>query len=114
MVRFYRENVMELCLTRPVVMMKQSITLNLPYDLSSSDWSKVLSVYQQMNGWIDNKQFSYWFGTERDAQCITASVEPSGLVVTGNVSEMLWLRWLTVFCARLTLALGKEIHDARY
>ncbi len=92
--------------------MEQSITLNLSYDLSDSDWKKVMSVYKQMDGWIDNRDFPYWFGTEEDDQCITASIEPSGLVVTGNVNESVWFGWVTVLCSKLTLALSREIHDA--
>ncbi|MGB3511620.1 MAG: hypothetical protein WBA93_20755 [Microcoleaceae cyanobacterium] len=91
---------------------KQTITLNLPYDLSDSDWEKVSIVYKQMDGWIDNHDGPYWFGTEEDDQYIWASVEPSGLLLSGKIDEMIWIGWITVLCAKLTLALGREIHNA--
>lgn len=92
--------------------LEQSITLNLPYDLSPDDWKKVSAVYQQMEGWIDCSGHPCWFGTEKDERYIVASVEPSGLVLTGHISDMIWIGWITVLCAKLTLALGREIHDA--
>lgn len=92
--------------------MERTITLNLPYDLSDTEAAKVLEVYRQMDGWIENKDFPYWYGTEDDDQFICASLEPSGLVLTGNVDEIVWIGWITVLCAKLTLALGRETHDA--
>jgi len=94
------------------IMMNQTITLNLPYDLTDSEWGKVLDVYKSMDGWQDNESYPCWFGTEDDEQNILVSVEPSGLVISGSVNEMLWFGWITVLCAKLTLALGREIHDA--
>ena len=84
--------------------MEQTITLNLPYDLSDSDWEKVSSVYKQMDGWVDSHDYPYWFGTEDDDQYITASVEPSGLLLFGKIDEGIWIGWITVLCAKLTLA----------
>ena len=92
--------------------MEQTITLNLPNDLSDSDWKKVSTVYKQMDGWIDGYDHPYWFGTEEDDLYISASVEPSGLLLSGKVDEGIWISWVTVLCAKLTLALGREIHDA--
>jgi hypothetical protein len=93
-------------------MMKQTITLNLPYDLPESDWEKVSDVYTQMAGWVENSEYPSWYGTDQDEEYLCASVEPSGLVITGKVDEMIWIGWITVLCAKLTLALGMEIHDA--
>ena len=93
--------------------MEKSITLNLPYDLEAREWEKVSLVYKQMDGWIEGCELPYWFGTEKDECYIYASVEPSGLLICGNVSDdRIWLGWITLLCAKLTLALGKEIYDA--
>jgi len=46
--------------------MKQTITLNLPYDLSESDWEKVSDVYTQMEGWVENSEYPSWYGTDQD------------------------------------------------
>jgi hypothetical protein len=93
-------------------MTAQTITLNLHYDLSDTEATKVLAVYRQMAGWIENKDLPYWFGTEEDDYFIVGSLEPSGLLLEGNVNERIWIGWITVLCAKLTLALGREIHDA--
>ena len=92
--------------------MEKTITLNLPHDLSDSEQKKVFNVYEQMNGWLDGYEVPYWFGTEKDEQYIYASVEPSGLLLCGKIDESIWIGWITVLCAKLSLALGKEIHDA--
>jgi hypothetical protein len=92
--------------------MERTITLNLPYDLSGSEAATILDVYRQMDGWIDNKDLPCWYGTEQDDRFIWASLEPSGLLLVGNVDERVWIGWITVLCAKLTLALGREIHDA--
>lgn len=92
--------------------MEQTITLNLPNDLSDSDWEKVSTVYKQMDGWIDSHDYPRWFGTEEDEQYIWASVEPGGLQLFGKIDKSIWIGWITVLCAKLTLALGREIHDA--
>jgi hypothetical protein len=93
--------------------MEKSITLNLPYNLEAQEWEKISLVYQEMDGWIEGYEFPYWFGTEKDESYICASVEPSGLVMFGNVSDEIWVGWITKLCAKLTLALGKEIYDAQ-
>ena len=90
--------------------MIQSITLNLPYDLSKSDWDTVLTVYRSMDGWLE--EHSCWFGPLHSERFIAASVEPGGLLVEGNVDPLLFRGWITKLCAKLTAALGKEVYDA--
>ena len=92
--------------------MIQNITLNLPYDLSSNDWEKVALVYKDMDGWLGHSNQAYWYGTEQDHQYIYASIEPSGLLISGKISEMMWIGWVTKLCAKLTHTLGCEIYDA--
>ncbi len=65
-----------------------------------------------MDGWLENKDLPYWYGTEEDNEYICASVEPSGLVINGKVNEMIWLGWVTKLCAKLSHALNREIYDA--
>jgi len=92
------------------VSMVQTITLNLPYDLSDAEWDKVAAVYRSMDGWIE--EHAGWFGPWQGERYIAASVEPSGLLVEGNVDPRLFGDWITTLCARLTAALGRDIHDA--
>jgi hypothetical protein len=90
----------------------QSITLNVPYDLPDDDWKKIVTVFKSMDGWLESQNCQFWYGTEKDARYIYASVEPSGLLIAGEIDSMLWTGWITVLCAKLTLALVREIHDA--
>lgn len=92
--------------------MPHTITLNLRYDWPQSDWQKVYAVYQTMPGWQPGQAIPRWFGGGDDAQYIVASVEPSGLLLEAQLDVKLWIGWLTTLCARLSLALGREIHDA--
>lgn len=92
--------------------MPHVITLNQRYDWPESDWQKAYAVYQTMPGWQSSQAIPCWFGGQGDAQYIVASVEPSGLVVEAQLDTALWVGWLTMFCARLSLALGREVYDA--
>lgn len=93
--------------------MKQSITLNVPIDLSPQEWQKVADVYQNLDGWMGpQSEIPYWYGKEGDPRYISASAEPSGLLLEGQVEPSLWTGWVSVLCARLSLALGREVHDA--
>jgi hypothetical protein len=89
-----------------------TITLNLPYDLSPADWEKVVVVYRSMDGWFESEAGPSWYGTEGDPQYIWASVEPSGLLLDAEIDARLWVGWISVLCAKLTRALGREVHDA--
>ncbi|TXC79678.1 hypothetical protein FRZ40_35590 [Paraburkholderia azotifigens] len=92
--------------------MEQSITLNVPTNLSPEDWGKVAAVFRTLDGWLGDPHGAYWYGREGDARYICASAEPSGLLLCGQVESSLWCSWLTVLCARLSLALGGEVYDA--
>jgi len=90
----------------------QSITLNVPNDLPDEDWAKVMAVYRDMDGWLEGKDFPYWYGVEGDVQYISVSAEPSGLMFSGNVNDDFWIAWITKICAKLSIELSREIHDA--
>jgi len=92
--------------------MQQSITLNLPDDLSDSQWSEVMAVYRSMDGWVGEQDLPCWFGPVDGSQFVAASVEPSGLLLEGDLEPLLFRGWVTKLCARLTLALGREVYDA--
>lgn len=90
----------------------QTITLKIDPYLSDKEWAKVHEVYRGMDGWIDQAEGARWYGITGKELYITASVEPSGLVFEGNVEPNLWTGWISVICARLTIALGTPVHDA--
>ena len=92
--------------------MEQTITLNLPYDLSELEWEKVARVYREMGEWVEGQEVACWFGPINTARFVAASVEPSGLLVTGNIDSQLFRGWVTKLCAKLTASLGREVYDA--
>lgn len=93
---------------------RHSITLNLPYDLSESEWNKVEEVYRSIDGYLAPVDGSCpsWFGEEGSSRFICVSIEPSGLLCEGVIGTPLWCGWVSLLCARLSLALGREIRDA--
>jgi hypothetical protein len=92
--------------------MNQSITLNLPYELSESEWAKVQAVYESMDAWLPGQEVPCWFGPLQGPQFLAASVEPSGLLLEANLDPLLFRGWVTKLCAKLTLVLGREVYDA--
>jgi len=92
-----------------------TITLTLPYDLTREQWAVVDGVFQSMDGWLGYDQTAntpQWYGNESAERFVWASVEPSGLLVEGNLEPSLWAGWISVLCSRLSLALQMEIRDA--
>ena len=92
--------------------MHQSITLNLPYDLSAAEWANIQAVYESMDEWLPGQALPCWFGPLDSPQYLAASVEPSGLVIEGELDPLLFRGWITKLCAKLTAALGREVYDA--
>ncbi len=92
-----------------------TITLTLPYDLSREQWATVDRVFKSMEGWRGTDPHDNtprWYGDESADQFIWASIEPSRLLVEGKLEPGLWTGWISVLCARLTLALQMEVRDA--
>ena len=71
-----------------------------------------MSVYESMDGWTNAENGCFWYGNSPGAPFINVSSEPSGLVVVGNVDELIWFGWVTKFCAKLSIALNREVYDA--
>ncbi|EMP4115384.1 hypothetical protein ACEV8V_22640 [Vibrio parahaemolyticus] len=92
--------------------MEKSITLNLSFELIQQNAERIMEIYSGLDGWLSDSQYPAWYGQYGDENYIVVSSEPSGLVVTGNVDNQLWLGWVTVLCSKLTLAVGQPIHDA--
>lgn len=96
----------------PLSPMEQSITLNLPYDLTDDEWDKVIDVFSSLDGWLPATDEPTWYGSPGEPRHVAASMEPGGLVLQGRLEPGLWTGWVSVLCARLSLALGREIRDA--
>lgn len=95
---------------------KHSVTLNIPYDLSPGQWQSLVEVYKTMPGWIDGsgrEGCPMWWPDGIGAGMIGVSVEPSGLLISGDVSQLMWSRWISEFERCATAALGFRVHDAQ-
>jgi hypothetical protein len=91
---------------------RHTVTLNVRYDIPEEEWAKILDVYRSMDGWLEGAGIASWYGSEHDSRFIIASVEPSGILLEAQIEPDLWASWVTVLCARLTNALGREVQDA--
>jgi hypothetical protein len=83
-------------------MKAQEMVLNIRYDLPEEIWEKVIpEIYEKTEGWLgfatDNLGFSinlpHWFSFNNNEKYVNASVEPSGLQFTGQMSDVEWERW---------------------
>ncbi len=92
-----------------------TVTLSLPYDLTAEQWAEVDKVFRSLDGWLGYSQpdnTPQWYGNKSSERFVWASLEPSGLLVEGNLEASFWTGWTSVLCARLTLALQFEVRDA--
>ena len=92
--------------------MNQEMTLDIGYDIPEGEWKAVSHIYSSMDGWLSVDDLPRWYGTEQDSKYILASAELGGIQFVGKMDAVLWTSWLTLLCARLSLSLGREIHDA--
>ncbi len=91
-----------------------SVTLNIPYDLSPTSWQALVEVYKTMPGWVDGSARDgcpTWWPDGSKKGFIGASVEPSGLLISGDVSLSTWRQWIAEFTQRASAALGFLVHD---
>ncbi len=91
--------------------MHQSITLNIHYTLPEETWQKVSDIYPQMPGWIGYPDGGcpYWFGMDKDAKHLVASIEPSGLQFSGEMQEFEFIEWINTFIEKATQVLGFQV-----
>ncbi len=92
--------------------MEQSITLNIPSVISNEEKELILGVFTSMDGWLAANNGYFWYGNSPDSPYIYAEFQSGGLVVTGCVDEVLWIGWIIKFCAKLSIALQREVYDA--
>jgi hypothetical protein len=93
--------------------MEQETTLNIPYNMHEEDWFELRKVYVSMPGWIgfESEDCAYWFGKTEDEMHIEASVEPSGLVLSGFMEDRVWGKWIEEFIQKSSLALEYEVKE---
>ncbi len=97
-------------------MKHQECVLNVRYDLPNEMWVKIVLVYEKLPGWIGfgkvgkgEEGIPYWFSFNEEEKSITASVEPSGLLITGNIEEKQWVTWISKFKKRLSEIIGFDV-----
>lgn len=72
-----------------------SFTLNIPYDLTPGQWHFLVEVYKAMPGWVNGSGRDgcpMWWPDGIGTGMIGASLEPSGLLISGDVSKLMWSR----------------------
>lgn len=92
----------------------QNITLAIPYDLPPTERRKLAAIYQEMPGWLGLGEDGCptWFGEDGTPRFLWASVEPSGLLISGELGDDEWKAWIERFMRRATEVLGFPVVDA--
>jgi hypothetical protein len=71
---------------------------------SDSDWSCLANAYELLPSWKGIEDgFPFWFGLTESTSFLTASVEPSGLQITGQVTSTELQQWHSAFLAIATI-----------
>ena len=98
-----------------------SKTYNIHYlRMNNAKWEALQKVYARLpgfEGWHDGVPYPYWFGAEPgdnepQKSHLWAPVEPSGLLVAGQLDISDWIEWQQVFEALATAAVGFEVKSA--
>ena len=88
--------------------MEHCVNLNIHWDAPREVWQKISEVYKTMPYWVKNNNAPLWVG-ENIHLC--ASVEPSGLQISGKMPDDIWEEWYSDLKKKLTVALGYEIGE---
>lgn len=88
--------------------MEHDINLNIHYSVPEEVLEKIGSVYASMPYWAGDKNGPQWIGQDID---LCASVEPSGIQITGTMPDDIWKEWYTSLKKKLTELLGYEIGE---
>jgi hypothetical protein len=65
---------------------------------TDAHWKRLREIYALLPEWATvGDGMPYWFGPEEDPPYLTASLEPSGIVVDGLLSEENWQEWDRAF-----------------
>jgi len=91
--------------------MNHRITLNIRDDQPEAAWAAVMRVYKSMPGWLGTMDLPRWYGAEDDVNYVWASVEPGGIVFEAQMAPEQWRLWIEDLCTRMSVALGRPVHD---
>lgn len=88
--------------------MEHDINLNIHYTAPRKIWDKINAVYKSMPYWEGKDPYPHWIGPDIE---IWASVEPSGIQITGSMLDDIWESWYSLLKEQLSNALGYEIGE---
>lgn len=88
--------------------MSHDINLNIHYTIPDHLWEKIGRVYASMPYWTGEQKAPCWKGENVD---LTASVEPGGIQIYGEMPEGIWENWYSELKEKLTSVLGYEIGE---
>ena len=73
------------------------------HEFSSKQWEQLQSLYESLAGWagVGEHGCPCWFGIGEHPPFLLASVEPSGLQVSGSLAPNDWSKWHEAFMACL-------------
>jgi hypothetical protein len=68
-------------------------------EFDPAQWERLQRLYESLPGWAGTGQHGCpcWFGTTEHPPFLMASVEPSGLQVTGSLPSADWSQWHNAF-----------------
>lgn len=91
----------------------QHYNLNVPYDMPKKAWKKMPKIYKQLPGWKgwSKDGIPHWFGYDHDEISVSASVEPSGLQLSGNLDAEVFQVWVDTFKQIATEVLGFKVTE---
>ena len=74
------------------------------HEFSSTQWEQLQSLYESLPGWagVGEHGCPCWFGTAEQPPFLVASVEPSGLQISGSLPSHDWRKWHEAFMAGLS------------
>lgn len=84
------------------------INLNIHYSAPDDIWCRISKVYEETPYWAGDAPLPHWIGENID---LTASVEPSGIQISGEMPESIWKDWYKNLKDKLTDVLGYEIGE---
>lgn len=88
--------------------MDHDINLNIHYTTPDHLWEKIGEVYASMPYWAAEEKTPCWRAEDIE---ITASVEPGGIQISGEMPEEIWESWYAELKEKLTIALEYEIGE---
>lgn len=90
------------------IIMVHDVNLNIHYSAPKEVWDKIEDIYRAMPYWSDNEDYPHWIGSDID---LWASVEPSGIQISGTMPEEIWNEWYDTLKNKLSEALGYGIGE---